>query len=93
MDEIHQISLYSNVSWRLSFKISIEGPSWFLLYGFTNDICWFGLVLWFSMPLSTIFQLFRGGQFYLWGETEKTRPVESHLQTLSHNVVLRKYPP
>jgi hypothetical protein len=44
------------------------------------------------MPLSTIFQLFRGGQFYWWRKPEKTRPVESHLQTLSHNVVTSGFP-
>jgi hypothetical protein len=33
------------------------------------------------MPLSTIFQLYRGGNFNDRGENH--RPVESHLQTLS----------
>jgi hypothetical protein len=34
------------------------------------------------MPLSTIFQLYRGGQFYLVDETRV--PVENHRPVASH---------
>jgi hypothetical protein len=34
-------------------------------------------------PLSTVFQLYSGEQFFL----ENHRPAVSHWQTLSHNVV------
>ena len=51
-----------------------------------------GLGLCYLTPLSTIFQLYRGGHVFLVEETggpaENHRPVASQWQTLSHNVVL-----
>ena len=50
-----------------------------------------GIRLLSPTPLSTIFQLYRGGQFYMFEETgvtgENHRPIASHRQTLSHHVV------
>jgi hypothetical protein len=47
-----------------------------------------GLGLWYLTPLSTIFQLHRGGQSYWWSTQRKPPTCHKSLTKLSHNVVL-----
>ena len=68
-------------------KYSVISSNMHVIFPYSPGL---GLGLWCLTSLSTIFQLYRGGQFYWWRkpeDPEKTTDLPLSLTHLSHNVV------
>ena len=77
-----------NIKVKTIHKNKNDTVNTFCLFFLTMTLSSFwGFALWCLTPLSTIFQLYHGGQFYWWRKPENHWPAASHWQILSHNVV------
>ena len=83
----HQCDLFSKCQISLCDKVRYWKSNVYI-----SILVYWLIDLWCLTLLSTIFRLYRGSQFYWWREKKRVprenhRPVTTHRQTLSHNVV------
>ena len=87
---IHQ-HMYYQIFFLIQCKQFLPMPKMWVQFPFANkyNLAWIlknpvlELELWYLTPLSTIYQLYRGGQFYWWRKSKY--PLKT--TNLSHNVV------